>query len=88
MLAGAIEDRPGIPPSPTHLANLIRLMKEQGVKVVVAEPWADRKTVELVARDSGARALVLPSAVGGVKGVDTYTQMIDYNVNALAGALK
>ena len=88
VLAGAIEDRPGIPPSPTHLANLIRLMKDQGVKVVVAEPWADRKTVELVARDSGARALVLPSAVGGVKGVDTYTQMIDYNVNALAGALK
>jgi zinc/manganese transport system substrate-binding protein len=88
VLAGAIEDLPGIPPSPTHLANLIRLMKEQGVKVVVAEPYADRKAVELVARDSGARALVLPSAVGGVKGADTYVQMIDYNVNALAGALK
>lgn len=87
-LAGAIEDRPGIPPSPTHLASLIRLMKEQNVKVVIAEPYADRDTVELVARDGGARALTLPSAVGGVKGVDTYTQMIDYNVNALAGAFK
>ena len=49
-------------------------------------PTATR--VELVARDSGARALTLPSAVGGVKGVDTYMQMIDYNVNALAGAFK
>ncbi len=88
VLAGAIEDRPGIPPSPTHLANLIRLMKEQNVKVVIAEPYADRSVVELVARDSGARALTLPSAVGGVKGVDTYVQLIDYNVNALAGALK
>jgi zinc/manganese transport system substrate-binding protein len=87
-LAGAVEDRPGIPPSPTHLASLIRQMKDQGVKAVVADPWSDRKTVDLVARDSGARALVLPSAVGGVKGVDTYPQMIDYNVNALAGALK
>ena len=86
--AGVIEDRPGIPPSPTHLTNLIRLMKEQGVRVVMAEPWADRRTVDLVARDGGARALVLPSAVGGVKGADTYVQMIDYNVNALAGALK
>ena len=88
VLAGAIEDRPGIPPSPTHLANLIRQMKDQGVRVVIAEPYADRATVELVARDSGARALILPSAVGGVKGVDTYTQMIDYNVNALAEALR
>jgi len=88
VLAGAIEDLPGIPPSPTHLANLIRLVKEQGVKVVMAEPWADRKTVELVARDGGARALMLPSAVGGLKGVDTYTAMFDYNVNALVGAVK
>ena len=85
---GAVEDRPGIPPSPTHLASLMRQMKDQGVKVVVADPWSDRKTADLVARDSGARALVLPSAVGGVKGVDTYTQMIDYNVNALASAAK
>ena len=63
-------------------------MKDQGVKIVIAEPWADRKTVELVARDGGARALMLPSAVGGVKGVDTYAQMFDYNVNAIAGAVK
>jgi ABC-type Zn uptake system ZnuABC Zn-binding protein ZnuA len=88
VLAGTVEDRPGIPPSPAHLANLIRQMKEQGIKVVIAEPFADRSTVELVARDSGARALTLPSAVGGVKGTDTYAQMIDHNVNALAGALK
>ena len=87
-LAGTIEDRPGIPPSPTHLANLIRQIKDQRIKVVIAEPWADRKTIELVARDGGAQALVLPGAVGGVKGTDTYTQMIDYNVNALANALK
>jgi zinc/manganese transport system substrate-binding protein len=87
-LAGVVEDRPGIPASPTHLATLVRQMKEQNVKAVVADPWADMRTVELVARDSGARALVLPTAVGGVKGVDTYTQMMDYNVNALAGALK
>jgi ABC-type Zn uptake system ZnuABC Zn-binding protein ZnuA len=88
VLAGSVEDRPGIPPSPGHLATLIRLMKEQNVKVVIAEPWADQKAVDLVARDSGARALVLASAVGAVKGADTYVRMIDYNVAALADALK
>ncbi len=87
-LVGSIEDRPGIPPSPAHLASLIRQMKDQNVKAVISEPWADRKTVDLVARDSGARVLVLPSAVGGVKGIDTYVQMIDYSVNMLAQALR
>ena len=88
VLAGAVEDRPGIPPSPTHLANLIRQVKDQGIKVIIAEPFADLSAVELVARDGGARALTLPSAVGGVKGTDTYVKMIEYNVDALAGALK
>jgi len=54
----------------------------------VAEPYADQRTVELVARDSGARAIVLPSAVNGVKGTDTYLTFLEYNVNALAAALR
>jgi ABC-type Zn uptake system ZnuABC Zn-binding protein ZnuA len=87
-LAGAIEDRPGIPPSPGHLAALIRTVKEQGVKAVVAEPFADMKTVELIARDGGARVLALPSSVGGVRGVDSYLGLFEHNVAALAGALR
>ena len=87
-VSGAIEDRPGIPPSPAHLASLIRAAKEQKIKVVVAEPYADRKTVELVARDAGARAVTLASAVGGVKGTDSYLDMLEYNVTTLAAALR
>jgi ABC-type Zn uptake system ZnuABC Zn-binding protein ZnuA len=87
-LAGAIEDRPGIPPSPGHLAALIRTVKEQRVQVVIAEPYADRKTVELVARDGGARVLTLPSAVGGAKGTDGYLELFEHNVGVLAEALR
>jgi zinc/manganese transport system substrate-binding protein len=87
-LAGTIEDRPGIPPSPGHIAGLIRSMKEQKIKVVIAEPYADRKTVELVARDGGALVLPLPSSVGGVKGVETYLDLFEHSVKALAEALR
>jgi ABC-type Zn uptake system ZnuABC Zn-binding protein ZnuA len=86
--AGAIEDRPGIPPSPTHLAALIRLIREQKVRLIVAEPFADQKVVELVARDSGARAVALPSAVGGSKGVETYLDLFEHNVRTVAEALR
>jgi len=86
--AGTVEDRPGIPPSPGHLAGLIRTIREQKVRVIMAEPWADQRAVELVARESGARALGLPSTVGGVRGVDSYVGFFEYNVKALADALR
>jgi ABC-type Zn uptake system ZnuABC Zn-binding protein ZnuA len=86
--AAAIEDRPGIPPSPAHLASLIRLIREQKIRAILAQPYADQKVVALLARDSGARALVLPSAVGGAKGVDSYLALHEHNVRTLADALK
>ena len=47
-----------------------------------------RTFFELVARDAGAKAVVLASMVGGVKGTDSYIGAIDYNVSALAQALR
>ena len=53
MQVGTIEDRPGIPPSPAHLARLIREMKDEQVKVVVVEPWSDQKLAARVAAGGG-----------------------------------
>ena len=86
--AGMLEDRPGIPPSPQHLAQLIRLMKEERVRIILVQPWNDLKLAQRVAEDAGAKAIVVPTMVGGVKGVDTYIGTIDYNVGVLAQALR
>jgi ABC-type Zn uptake system ZnuABC Zn-binding protein ZnuA len=85
---GTLEDRPGIPPSPGHLVRLINQMKEQGVKVVLVEPWNDVKLATRVAEDAGARAFVFAVAVGAVKGADNYIAAIDFNVKTLAEALR
>jgi zinc/manganese transport system substrate-binding protein len=85
---GALEDRPGIPPSPSHLAQLIRRMKEERVKAVLVEPWNDQKLAARVAEDAGARAVVIAPSVGAVKGADTYFATIDYNVRTLVEALR
>jgi len=85
---GTIEDRPGIPPSPQHLASLIRQMQEQKVKVVLVEPWNDRKLAARVAEEAGGQALVIASSVGAVTGADDYISTVDYNVKALAAALR
>ena len=85
---GALEDRPGIPPSPGHLARLINQMKEEKVKAVLVEPWNDRKLAERVAQEAGAKAFVMATAVGAVKGADNYIAAIDFNIRTLAEALK
>jgi zinc/manganese transport system substrate-binding protein len=86
--AGALEDRPGIPPSPQHLANVIRQMKEEGIKAILVEPWNDVKLANRVAEEAGAKAYVMASSVGAVKGADNYIAAIEYNVTTLAKALR
>ena len=85
---GVVEDRPGIPPSPQHLVNLIRQMKEEGVKAVLVEPWNDVKLANRGAEEAGAKAYVMAPAVGAVKGADNYLAAIDFNVATLAKALR
>lgn len=88
QVAGTIEHRPGIPPSPGHLAQLIRTIREQRIPLIVAEPYADRRVLDRVTREGGTRALVVPSAVEGTKGVDTYEDLIDRLVSGLVDALR
>ena len=85
---GTLEDRPGIPPSPQHLVQIIRQMKAEGVKVILVEPWNDFKLAQRIAEEAGAKAYVFASAVGGVKGTDNYIATIEFNVALLAQALK
>jgi zinc/manganese transport system substrate-binding protein len=86
-IVGYVEPKPGIPPSPSYLADLMDKMKQQNVKAVIVDPFYDIKVPRMLAERTGAKLLVLPSSVGGVKGVDTYIGLIDYNVKALRNAL-
>lgn len=88
QLAGMIEDRPGIPPSPSHLVQLIRSMQQERVKLIILEPWGDPRPPERVAAEVGAKVVVLAHTVGAIKGTETYIGLFDYNVSALANALK
>jgi ABC-type Zn uptake system ZnuABC Zn-binding protein ZnuA len=86
--AATLEDRPGIPASPAHVTRIIRQMKDEQIKVLIIEPWNDVKLANRVAQEAGAKAVVLASMVGGVKGADSYIGAIDHNVNALVTAMK
>ena len=86
--AGALEDRPGIPASPQHVVRIIQQIKAEKIKVILVEPWNDVKLAQRVAEEAGARALVMATAVGAVKGADNYIAAVDFNVRTLAEALR
>jgi len=84
---GVIEDRPGVPPSPQHLVSLVRRMREQGARVVVLESWYPPETAAAVARQAGARLVVVPQSPGAVRGTEEYIAHMDHLVTTLTRAL-
>jgi ABC-type Zn uptake system ZnuABC Zn-binding protein ZnuA len=65
QVVGHIEPKPGVPPSPGHLAGLVVTMRTEGVKLILAEPYRDLKVAQFAAGKSGARLLVVPTGAGG-----------------------
>jgi zinc/manganese transport system substrate-binding protein len=85
---GYVEPRPGIPPSPSHTLSLMQEMKRQNVKIILVEPYFDLKTPDAIARDTGARVLVVPPSVGGVKEASDYIALFDHNIRLLTQAIR
>lgn len=83
-----LEPKPGIPPSPAHLAGVIAKMKAEKIGVVFVEPQLSRRTAENVARNTGAAVVEVSHFPGGVKGTEAgYLALMDHIVNSLAKAL-
>ncbi len=83
-----LEPKPGIPPSPAHLAGVIAKMKADKIGVVFVEPQLSRRTAENVARNTGAAVVEVSHFPGGVKGTEAgYLALMDHIVNSLAKAL-
>jgi zinc/manganese transport system substrate-binding protein len=82
-----LEPKPGIPPTPAHLAQVVRQMKSERIKVILAQPYVNRKTAETVADLTGAVVLDVAAFPGGSKDTESYLNWMDSLVRALAAAL-
>jgi ABC-type Zn uptake system ZnuABC Zn-binding protein ZnuA len=89
-IVGFMEPKPGVPPSPSHLAGLILQMKRTGARVIIMEPWYNRRDADFVAGKTGATVLLLPPSVGGL-GRDKpsdYVDLLRHNIAVIANAVK
>lgn len=83
-----LEPKPGIPPSPAHLADVISQMRADGTGVIIVDAYVNRRTAETVAAKTGARIVAVTQFPGGVKGTEGgYVALLDYLVGSLAQAL-
>jgi zinc/manganese transport system substrate-binding protein len=87
-VAGTVEPKPGIPPSPSHTLDIINLIKQEHIKVIAMEPYFDRKTPDFIAQQTGAKVVVFYPSVGGKAGLDDYFKLMDYDINELVKALR
>jgi zinc/manganese transport system substrate-binding protein len=85
---GTLEPKPGIPPSPRHLAQLEERMKAEGAKLVLHVVFQPAKTAESVASDVGGAAVRIAHMPDAVQGTASYLETLKFNVHALADAFR
>ena len=83
-----LEPKPGIPPSPSHLAEVIAQIKAQHIKAIIVEPFHDRKIAERAASATGAKVIDFAQYPGAFPGTDSYIKLMDVLIARLSAALR
>ena len=83
-----LEPKPGIAPSAAHIAKVIQTMKSAGAKIVLVQPYQNRKTAETVARQADAMVIDYSQQPGALKNTATYFDLMDNMVKTIAAALQ
>lgn len=87
-IVATIQAQSASEPSAAQIRQLIETIKRHRVKAVVSEIQLSQRVPELLARETGARVVVLTTLPGGLPRTDTYLDMLRYNVLQLASALE
>ena len=82
-----LELKPGVAPTPTHMEELVKEMKEQGVALIVREQQYDPKLPEWLAAQTGAKVAVIGCMSNALPGTETFMKLSEANLKALLAAL-
>jgi zinc/manganese transport system substrate-binding protein len=82
-----LEPKPGIAPSPAHLAKVISTMTATKARVILVQPYQNRRTAETVARQTGATVLDVAQQPGAIPNTATYVELMNHIVQTIATGL-
>lgn len=83
-MAGEVEPKPGIPPTPSHNAELVKDIKKMNIKVIMMENYYSENAPNQLSRSTGVKVVKVANAVYGQPGINSYIQMMDSIVNSLS----
>ncbi len=86
--AGSLEPKPGLPPTPAHLAELVERMKREPAKVVVYSAYNSPRAAEFLSERTGIPAVMLPFTVGGTDKAKDLFGLFDDTIARLLEVVK
>lgn len=84
IITDFVEPKPGIPPNPGHLLELIDKIKAEKIPLILSENYYDPKASQQLAEKSGAKFLIVPTSVDGDASVKTYEGLFENLVQKLS----
>ncbi|MEW6386450.1 MAG: metal ABC transporter substrate-binding protein [Thermodesulfobacteriota bacterium] len=85
---GVIELAPGREPTPRQIQKIVRAIRKYGVKVVFAEPQLSQRVAAVIAREAGAKVLILDPLGGSPPYSADYLKLMRYNLSVLEQAMQ
>lgn len=83
---GALEPKPGVPPSASNLAQLLDTIKTRNVKLIIRAAYQDERASQWLSDRTGIAYVVMPHTPGSVDGAEDLFSMFDHIVDILVGA--
>lgn len=87
-IRGEIFTQIGAEPSAKRIAELIRTIRKEKIRVIVSEPQLSPKIPDALAQETGAKVVILTPLPGALPGTEDYLSMMRYNASALLEALR
>ena len=86
--AGSLEPKPGIPPTPSHLAQLVEQMKRSPAKVVIYSPYTSPQAAEFLSQRAGIPVVMMPFTIGGTDRAKDLFGLFDDTIERLLAVSK
>ena len=85
---GALEPKPGVPPTSAHLASLIDLTKSSNTLAILRAAYQDPKPSDWLSEHTGVPAVTLPFTVGGDAQAKDLFGLFDSTIDKLLAVAK
>ncbi|HVO72379.1 MAG TPA: metal ABC transporter substrate-binding protein [Ignavibacteriaceae bacterium] len=80
-IGGYVEPKPGIPPTPSHNAEVINLIKKNNIKFIVMENFYSDNAPRQIASATNVKIIKVAVAPFGMEKINNYIDMMDYIIN-------